>query len=185
MFQTGNTFNSILPIFDIWIAFGWLALLSVFNEIRENIQSKIIVLPIMVYVLVLFFFGSQGHFYPWYYIPLYPFLSVVLGIFFYKFIKNSDFISASLILIFIGSWLIDNLFIDPRWQIFPLNDFKTFKYIFMLIVSCILFPFLFWSIFPSRKAKLIRDIVAVSILVLLIIANILVVYNYSNVLIRR
>lgn len=179
IFQTGNT---VLPFFDIWMAFSWLALILVFNKTKKKIESKIIFLPIIIYIFVLFLSGAQSHFYPWYFIPLYPFLSIILGIYFYKFMKNSDFLNASLILVFIGSWFINYLYIDPQWQILPLHNFKIFKYIFIFITSSILLPFLLHSILPSAKTKWLKDAVATYMLIFLIISNVIIVYKYPNVL---
>ena len=95
-------FQPGMPFFDAWNIFSWLVLISTLRLSQKKLQAQIVFLPIIIYLFILLFTGAQSHFYPWYFIPLYPFLSLTLGIFIYKFMRKPDFISLSLIVLFVG-----------------------------------------------------------------------------------
>lgn len=102
--------NLVLPtVFfeDGWLIFSWLTLLLVARSPLKPFFLQIILFPILIYTVLLIFSGAQSHYYAWYTIPYYPFLFLVLAIFFDSFRKDPDFIAAGTIFVFLVVWSID------------------------------------------------------------------------------
>ncbi len=169
-------FQPMMPFIDVWSIFGWLVLIPIAWKERTQIIS----LPIITYLFILLISGAQSHFFLWYLIPFYPFLSLALGIFLYRFIKKPDFLSTCLILFFIGSWCLNYILIDPNSSILPLLNFQIFKYFFIFAIFLIMTVFFYHSIILSRKTKLLTDILTVFLIIFFIISNIIIIFNLHN-----
>ncbi|MFM6408417.1 MAG: glycosyltransferase, partial [Microcystis sp.] len=102
--------NLVLPtVFfeDGWLIFSWITLLLVSRFPLKISKIRLVIFPILIYTILLIFSGAQSHYYAWYVIPYYGFLFLVLGIFLDDFRKNSDFISAATIFIFLVVWSVN------------------------------------------------------------------------------
>lgn len=161
-----------LPFIDMWSIFGWLVLIPV----AWQKKTKIISLPIIAYIFVLLIVGAQGHFYPWYAIPFFPFLSLALGIFLYRFLKNPDFLSACLILFFIGGWCLNYVFVNPNISIIPLS-FSIFKYLFASFIFIMMAAFFYHYVMPSKKTKILTNMLTIFLMALFIVSNIIIIFN--------
>lgn len=178
-FNSIMIFNNILfpnymPFFDMWSMFGWLALFYVVMCTRKKYETRIISFPIVAYLFILLFLGSQSHFYPWYLIPFYPFLCIALGIFFSKFLEEPDLVAAALILAIIGTWCLNYTLLDYR-LIVHIKNFYIFKYIFIGLFSAIMLCFFYYGLMPkSKKALALKKILTFSLFSLLIVSNVFI-----------
>ncbi|MTJ51634.1 phospholipid carrier-dependent glycosyltransferase [Anabaena sp. UHCC 0253] len=180
-FENFLLFKEIIlyPVFfeDGWLTFSWLILIAVFRTFSTNIKYQLIYIPIIVYSFILLFSGAQSHFYAWYLIPYFPFLFLALGIFLEDFISNPDFISACLISIFIGAWSF-NYSLQYGLGNFLL-ELSITKYLFIVLTSLLILPFLVHSVIPSRQTKFFASLVAGLTIVILLLGNINIVTNFD------
>lgn len=176
IFQTG------MPFFDPWLIFGWLTLITSIKLSSKQEQTIIISLPIIIYLYILLFSGAQSHFYPWYIIPLYPFIFLALGKFLERFHENPDFLVAALIIIFIGTWSI-NYGLGNPWSNFYLLKLRGFKYLFILTISFLTIPFFVKFLITNNfKINRFTQVWSQLIFLIFILINIMIVYNLQYIL---
>ncbi|WP_353932826.1 glycosyltransferase family 39 protein [Okeanomitos corallinicola TIOX110] len=162
---------------DSWLTFSWLILLPAMKGNIDDIKNRIIYIPIIIYLLILIFSGSQSHFYAWYIIPLFPFLFLALGKFLEDFIKNPDFLTATFLIIFVGGWSFNYNIEYGLGKLFL--KLAITKYSFIGLVCLLIAPFLVHAIIKSRVTKLVASLTVVLILVILVLGNINIIYNYQ------
>lgn len=162
---------------DGWLRFSWLILIPAIRGNIDDIKSQIIYIPIIIYLFILLFSGSQSHFYAWYIIPLFPFLFLGLGKFLEDFIKNPDFLNASLLMIVLGGWSFNYNVEYGLGKLFL--ELPITKYSFIGVVSLLIAPFLVHGVIKSRLTKFVASLVAVFIIVILVLGNINIIYNYQ------
>ncbi|MBK1989937.1 glycosyltransferase family 39 protein [Sphaerospermopsis aphanizomenoides BCCUSP55] len=169
----------IKPVFfeDGWLTFSWLILIPALRLSSDNIKSRLIYIPIIIYLFILLFSGSQSHFYAWYLIPLFPFLFLALGKFLDDFIKKTDFLSACLLIIFVGGWSFNYNIQYGLGELFL--KAAIIKYLFMVVVCLLIAPFLVHAVIPSGRTKWFASLAAGLIIVVLILGNINIIYNYQ------
>jgi len=165
-----------MPFFDAWFAFGFCAFFATLTFSREKFDA-FISFPVIIYVLILLSSGAQSHFYPWYIVPLYPFLSVALGRFFYRFIDELDCVSACLIIVCLATWCLRYAG-SSWWGDLGAAWAHHYKYPLIALMGAAVFPFLLHSIKPSHWMRSSATAVALSLIVLCITANGLIVYRF-------
>ena len=165
---------------DIWFAFSWFIFMLVLYKLKYTFQSLIIFLPIITYLFVLFLSGGQSHYFLWYNIMFYPFLSIILGYYLYFFIKNSDFFTAFILLIFFGAWFINIFLLDSDWKIVTIKNITYFKYIFFSWVCIVLGVYLWHSIRPSENTRILKFISSTFIIGMMLMSNIYIIYIYTT-----
>ncbi|WP_413175221.1 ArnT family glycosyltransferase [Anabaena azotica] len=180
-FENFLLFKEIIlkPVFfeDGWLTFSWLILIPVLRASGDKIKYRVISIPIIVYLFILLFSGSQSHFYAWYLIPLFPFLFLALGKFLANFIKNPDFLSACLLIIFVGAWSFNYNIQYGLGELF-LKTAIT-KYFFIVGVCLLITPFLVYAVIQSGRTKFFASLAAGFTIVILLLGNINIIYNYQ------
>lgn len=169
-------FYTQLPFFDAWFAFGFCAFFATLTFSREKIDA-FVSFPVIIYTLVLLSSGAQSHFYPWYIVPLYPFLSMALGRFLCRFIDELDCVSACLIIVCLGTWCL-RYAASSWWGDLGVAGARHYKYPLILMIGAGVLPFLLYSIKPSHWMRNSAAAVALSLIVLCITANAFIVYRF-------
>ena len=165
-----------LPFFDAWFAFGLCAFFASLG-FSGNELDAFANLPLVLYILVLLATGAQSHFYPWYIIPLYPFLAIATGRFLHRFVKQGDFLSACLILICIGTWSLR--YAGSSWHGY-LEDAGAYRYkdLFLALLAAGVLPFFFHSILGYAGSKKIASAAAAALIIVCLTANVFIAYRF-------
>ncbi|CCI30163.1 conserved membrane hypothetical protein [Microcystis aeruginosa PCC 9809] len=170
--------NLVLPtVFfeDGWLIFSWITLLLVSRFPLKISKIRLVIFPILIYTILLIFSGAQSHYYAWYVIPYYGFLFLVLGIFLDDFRKNSDFISAATIFIFLVVWSV-NLNIKDWVLSSPYG-----RYYFIIGTAITLGGF-FFNDLTEKKSKILTNFVKIIMLIVfwgLLLGNLNLILNYK------
>lgn len=157
---------------DGWLSFSWLILLFFISSNLDIFKTRLLILPVLIYSLLLVSSGAQSHYYAWYTIPFYPFMFIILGKFLSDFQEKPGLLNAGFIYLFIAVWCIEmNI---GKWII----DIHNGKYYFILFTGFTLL--IYWlDELTKRKTKKLTNWVSLIIFATLIIANINVALTYK------
>ncbi len=140
----------------IWGLFPHIfILLSQIKGIKNiNFKDKFLTLNFIAITSILIFFSLSGAKLITYILPIYPFMAILIGTIWYRYISNGDK-NVHIFLIILNSFLtVSTIFICFSQFILPAEIYTHFTKI-QIISLCLLIPYLIFSwIFILRKRKL-------------------------------
>jgi 4-amino-4-deoxy-L-arabinose transferase-like glycosyltransferase len=160
---------------DGWLTFSWLTLLLVARSNLKQFTVQTIIFPILIYTVLLIFSGAQSHYYAWYTIPYYPFLFIILAIFFDNFRKEPDFITACTIFIFLVVWSVN---LNLKEAIFSSPYGRQY---FIVSTSILLGVFFFQDVTDKKISLLVQftKIIPMIFFIGLLVGNCNLILNYN------